>query len=85
MGVFHYSRHEARSAEVQFAEAIERSGGVYPELYNNLGVVLLEQGRYAEAAACRKIYVDELPLQRREARRSGKERLERALKEQGSR
>ena len=85
MGVFHFSRHEARLAELHFADAIERSGGAFPEIYNNLGAVLLEQGRFAEAAECLRIYLAELPLYRREAQRSARERLSRAEREQGRR
>jgi len=84
-GVFHYSRHEARPAEVWFAEAIERSDGAYPEIYNNLGTVLLEQGRHAEAGECLRIYLEELPFYRREARRSARERLARASEDRTSR
>ena len=78
MGVFHYSRHEARPAEVQFAEAIERSAGAYPEIYNNLGAVLLEQRRFEEAGECLEIYLSELPLYRGKARVAARERLEQA-------
>jgi hypothetical protein len=74
-GLFHYSRHEARPAEIQFAEAIVRSAGAYPETYNNLGAVLLEQGRFEEAGECLEIYLSELPFYRLETRKATKERL----------
>jgi len=80
MGVFHYSRHEARAAEVQFADAIERSAGAYPEIYNNLGAVWLEQGRFEEAGECLEVYLSELPLYRQKARVAARERLERAVR-----
>jgi len=74
-GLFHFSRHEARPAEIQFAEAIVRSAGAYPETYNNLGAVLLEQGRFEEAGECLEIYLSELPFYRLETRKATEERL----------
>ena len=76
-GVFHFHRGEPSRAAAEFARAIVESGGVFYEIYNNLGSALAAAGRPDEASACYRLYLEELPFYRREARRLARERLER--------
>lgn len=60
-GLFHYFRGEAPLAAAWFAEGIRRSGGRYYEMYQNLGSALYRLGRWAEAADCYRIALDDEP------------------------
>jgi tetratricopeptide (TPR) repeat protein len=74
-GVLHFQRGEALPAAAAFAEAIRESDGRFHEIYNNLGAALFAAGRWAEAGACYRLYLDDLPWYRHEARRRAEARL----------
>ncbi len=61
LGLFHYFRGEAEYAAARFANAIAGSRGDYPEIYNNLGTVLLYLDRFDEAADCFRVVLDADP------------------------
>jgi hypothetical protein len=61
LGLFHLYRGELPAAGAHMAAAIDRSGGRYYEIYNNLGAVLHRQGRAAEAAGCYRVVLAERP------------------------
>jgi tetratricopeptide (TPR) repeat protein len=74
-GVLHaYLGQHARAAG-EFAKAIRESGGDYYETYNNLGSALFAMGRLEDARACYRIYLEDLPLYRRERRRQTLDRV----------
>lgn len=63
-GLFHYFRGEIPQAGWWFTSALRDSAGAYYEIYNNLGAVLYQQHRRAEAAACYRIVLEENPANR---------------------
>jgi tetratricopeptide (TPR) repeat protein len=69
LGLFHYWRGETEAAASKFAEAIRASDGAYFEVYQNLGSALYRLGRYAEAGACYRVVLEEVPTNRLARRR----------------
>jgi len=60
-GLFHYFRGEPTPAANHFANAISESRGAFPEIYNNLGTMLLTLRRFEEAASCYEVVLDDDP------------------------
>jgi tetratricopeptide (TPR) repeat protein len=60
-GLFHLFRGEAVQAERRFIAAIRKSRGRQAERYHNLAEALILEKRYAEAAACYRVVLDDDP------------------------
>ena len=79
-GLFHYFRRSARRAAPYFAESVRESGGVYYEVYHNLGAALFLLGRDHGARECYRIVVAEVP-----GNENARERLEQLEQRLGTR
>ncbi|HZI93868.1 MAG TPA: tetratricopeptide repeat protein [Patescibacteria group bacterium] len=60
-GLFRYFRGELDPAGRRFVAALRASGGAYYEIYYDLGAVLYQERRFAEAAACYRIVLEDDP------------------------
>jgi tetratricopeptide (TPR) repeat protein len=74
LGLFHLYRGELVEAEARFARAIERSGGAYYEIYNNLGAVLYRMKRVEDARRCYRVVLEDDPSSRVARERLGERR-----------
>ena len=61
LGLFHFCRKEYTQSEAWYRAALASGGDGYYEIYHNLGAALFGQKKYAQAADCFRVVLEEDP------------------------